>query len=36
MFPNSTRYEDQKIKEAITKVQQMKADFGGTEIYYPL
>jgi hypothetical protein len=36
MYPKSVRYEDQTTKDSIAKVQKMNADFGGTEIYYPL
>jgi len=36
MYPESVRYEDKIVKATIEKVQKMSANFGGTEIYYPL
>lgn len=36
MYSESVKSEDKNVKDSIAKVQQMEADFGGTEIYYPL
>ncbi len=36
LFPKSRQYGDDTIKEAVSKIEKMEADFGGTEIERPL
>lgn len=36
MYPESIRYENKKMKEAVSKIERMSANFGGTQIYFPL
>ena len=36
MFPNSVKYDGEKITKAIDAVKSMSANLGGTEIYHPL
>lgn len=36
MFSESVKNDNKIIKKAISDVQKMSANFGGTEIYYPL
>ena len=36
LFPKSTKYGDNEVKQAVDKIKKMSADMGGTEIYQPL
>lgn len=36
MFNQSIKYNNENLKNAVTKIKKMSADMGGTEIYEPL
>ncbi len=36
MFGSSVKYNDKEITSAVNQIKVMKANFGGTDIYYAL